>query len=418
MSTVKGKSIMNESKAHPITKGMVWRAFKKVRRSKGGVGVDKISLSDYEVDLTSNLYKLWNRMTSGSYFPPPVKEVTIPKRDGGYRKLGIPTVSDRIAQMVVKDYLEAQLEEYFDEQSYGYRPGKSAHDAIASCRANCHRYPWVIDLDIKGFFDHMRHDLLLKALSQHTEEKWVHMYVSRWLKAPVNRAGIDQNREEGTPQGGVISPLLANLYLHYAFDKWLRINYNGIMFERYADDMVIHCMSLSEAETLLRSITERLATCGLTVHPDKTRIVYCKDSRRKGDHTSVSFDFLGYTFKPRNTQGRDGKSFTGFNPGISKSSIKRIVGEIKSLKQIHCFQDIENIAELLNHRIRGWIYYYGKFRRSSLYKLWRWLNDRLVQWVRRRYKRMKQSTMRSVKWLRRIYRQKPLLFVHWYYATP
>lgn len=410
---------MNESKSHPITKRMVWEAFKKVRSNKGSAGMDRVSIQEFETDLKKNLYKLWNRLTSGSYFPPPVKEVVIPKSNGGERKLGIPTVADRVAQMVVKDYLEPSLEAHFDEHSYGYRPKKSAHDAIRACQKNCHRYAWVIDLDIKGFFDHMDHELLLKALTRHTQEKWVHMYVSRWLKAPVETKEGLQERGRGTPQGGVISPLLANLYLHYALDKWLSIHYPQVDFERYADDIVIHCRYRQEAEKLLKAIQGRLSDCGLQAHPEKTRIVYCKRSEREGDYCNVSFDFLGYTFKPRGTRGRDGRRFLGFNPGVSNKAVQRMNSEIKSMQgRLNCAKNIEVIAYLLNQKIRGWINYYGKFRKSDLQGLWELINNRLIQWVRKRYKSVKRRTKKAADWLRRIYRQNPFLFVHWYYTSP
>ncbi len=410
---------MHESKSHPITKRMVWEAFKKVKRNKGSAGVDEISIQMFESNHKRNLYKLWNRMTSGSYFPPPVKEVSIPKSNGGERKLGIPTVADRVAQMVVKDYLEPSLDAHFDEHSYGYRPRKSAHEAIRSCQKNCHRYAWVIDLDIKGFFDHMDHELLLKALTRHTQEKWVHMYVIRWLKAPVETKDGLLERGKGTPQGGVISPLLANLYLHYVLDKWLRIHHSGVSFERYADDIVIHCRYRKEAERLLSAIRSRLSDCGLEAHPEKTRIVYCKRSGREGDYNNVSFDFLGYTFKPRGTRGRDGRRFLGFNPGVSNKAIQRMNSEIKSMRgQLNCAPNIEAIAHMLNPKIRGWINYYGKFRKSDLQRLWELINNRLIQWIRKRYKRVKRSTRQAAEWVRRMYRQNPFLFVHWYYTSP
>jgi len=410
---------MHESKSHPITKRMVWEAFKKVKRNKGSAGVDEISIQMFESDLKRNLYKLWNRMTSGSYFPPPVKEVSIPKSNGGERKLGIPTVADRVAQMVVKDYLEPSLEAHFDEHSYGYRPRKSAHEAVKACQKNCHRYAWAIDLDIKGFFDHMDHELLLKALTRHTQEKWVHLYVTRWLNAPVETQEGLLKRGKGTPQGGVISPLLANLYLHYALDKWLRIHYSRVSFERYADDIVIHCRYRKEAERLLSAIRSRLSDCGLQAHPEKTRIVYCKRSGREGDYDKVSFDFLGYTFKPRGTRGRDGRRFLGFNPGVSNKAVQRMNSEIKSMRvQFNCAPNMEAIAQMLNPKIRGWINYYGKFRKSDLQRLWELINNRLIQWIRKRYKRVKRSTKQAAEWVRRMYRQNPFLFVHWYYTSP
>lgn len=410
---------MHESKSHPITKRMVWNAFQKVKRNRGSAGVDQVSIQAFEADLKGQLYKLWNRLASGSYFPPAVKEVVIPKSNGGSRKLGIPTVADRVAQTVVKDYLEPILEPHFDVASFGYRPGKSAHDAVLLCQKACHQYPWAIDLDIKGFFDHMDHELLLKALSKHTQEKWVQMYASRWLKAPVETDVGLLSRDKGTPQGGVISPLLANLYLHYTLDKWLRIHYPTVCFERYADDIVVHCRSQVEAVGLLNAIQKRLSDCGLQAHPDKTRIVYCKRAGRYGDHQYVSFDFLGFTFKPRATQGRDGRRFLGFNPGVSQKAIQRMNGEIKSMqRRLNAAQSIEEIAGLLNPKIRGWINYYGRFRKSDLQRLWDLINYHLIRWLKRRYKRVKRYTKRAAEWLRRIYRQTPSLFIHWQYTSP
>ncbi|MCP4485920.1 MAG: group II intron reverse transcriptase/maturase [Gammaproteobacteria bacterium] len=321
--------------------------------------------------------------------------------------------------MVVKDYLEPLLEPQFDESSYGYRPRKSAHEAMKACRESCHANFWAIDLDIKGFFDHMDHELLLKALSRHTEEKWIHMYVTRWLEAPVmTREGL-QEREKGTPQGGVISPLLANLYLHYAFDKWLRIHYPQVSFERYADDIVVHCKRRESAESLLRNIQDRLKACGLQAHLGKTQIVYCKASGRKDNYPTISFDFLGYTFKPRRTQTREGKIFLGFNPGISNKSIQRMNGEISEMRtHLGCMKTIEQVARAINPKVRGWINYYGKFRKSDLQRLYELINNRLIQWVRKKYKRVKRRTKQAADWLRRVYRQNPFLFLHWYYTTP
>ena len=410
---------MNESKSQPITKQMVWEAYKRVKSNQGGAGVDGVSLKAYESDLKSNLYKLWNRLASGSYFPPPVKEVKIPKSDGGERKLGIPTVSDRVAQMVVKMYLEPILEPIFDDSSYGYRPKRSAYDALLACQQNCYEYSWVIDLDIKGFFDHMDHELLIRALTRHTQEKWIHLYINRWLKAPVQTQQVLRERSMGTPQGGVISPLLSNLYLHYALDKWMRIYHSKVCFERYADDCVIHCRSRGSAEQLLAKITNRLQDCGLRIHPLKTRIVYCKRSGRKEDWSCISFDFLGYTFKPRRTVSRVGEVFLGFNPGVSQRAIQKMNTQIKSMgKYLGCLRDLKEVAEAINPLVRGWIHYYGRFRRQDLRRLWDQLNNRLLIWLRKKYKRVRRSRRKALVYLQGIYRKEPNLFVYWKYGAP
>lgn len=412
-------STVSRFKTHPITKQMVWRSFKKVKANKGSFGVDQVSLKAYEKDLSNNLYKLWNRMTSGSYFPHSVRESSIRKKDGGKRKLGIPTVEDRIAQMVVKDYLEPTLEAEFVESSYGYRPNRGAHDAVRACQQNCHEYSWVIDLDIQGFFDHMDHELLHKALSRHNREKWVHMYVSRWLKASVKTAEGVKERDLGTPQGGVISPLLSNLYLHYTLDKWLGIKYPSNPFERYADDMVIHCRTLQEAEQLLEAVRKRLSDCGLQAHSQKTKIVYCKNWQRREDYDKVSFDFLSYTFKPRQSCSKKGNLFLGFNPGVSNKAIQRMYGVVKTMTgQRKGVKTLEEMSKLLTPKVKGWISYYGKFRRSDMNRLWDLINNRLIIWVKRNYKRVKRSIRQARAWLSRIQRQNPFLFYHWYFKTP
>jgi len=266
---------MSKIKPFSISKKVVWEAYKQVKSNKGAAGVDDESIEDFEENVEDNLYKIWNRMSSGSYFPPPVRVVEIPKSDGKKRKLGIPTVSDRIAQMVVKIYLEPELEPCFHPDSYGYRPGKSAIQAVGVTRQRCWRYDWIVDLDIKGFFDNLGHKWLMKLLRKHTDREWIHLYVERWLKAPAqSRDGTLSNRNIGTPQGGVISPLLANLFLHYAFDEWMQRNYSSILFERYADDIVVHCRSEKQARWIKAMIEKRLVQFGLELHPEKTKIVY------------------------------------------------------------------------------------------------------------------------------------------------
>lgn len=406
-----------KSKSLPVSKQMVWEAYKKVKANKGSAGIDGKSLEDFQLKLEDNLYKIWNRMASGSYFPPAVKEVEIPKKDGKVRKLGIPTVGDRIAQTVIKDLIEARFEQIFSESSYGYRPLKSAHQALEAVKANVRIYPWLIDLDIKGFFDNISHELLMKAVEVHVSEKWIKLYIQRWLEMPVQtKSGkLIQKQGKGTPQGGVISPLLANLFLHYVLDKWLIIQYSQISFVRYADDAVIHCRSKSEAEEVLQSINERVKSCNLELHKDKTKIVYCKDYRRHEKFDKVSFDFLGFTFKPQSLKSRreDGL-FLGFGMSISNDSRKKIVANI-SKTRIHRWSiaTIEDIAELLNPRIRGWVNYYGKFCKWDLNQTFRRLHWRLAKWLINKYKRLKGNLWKAFRILEKIHKSKPNLFVHW-----
>jgi len=315
---------MAEAKPYTISKQVVWEAYQKVKANQGAAGVDGQSIEAFETDLKNNLYKIWNRMSSGSYFPPPVRLVEIPKASGGLRPLGIPTVADRVAQMVVKMHLEPLVEPCFHDDSYGYRPGRSALDAVATARQRCWRSDWVIDLDIKGFFDNLDHDLVMKAVRHHDKTPWVLLYIERWLKAPVQRQdGSQQERTKGSPQGAVVSPLLANLFLHHAFDDWMRRNHPSIQFERYADDVIVHAKSKAQAEQLLEAIRARLAECGLELHPEKTKFVYCQDSDRKGQHEHIKFDFLGYTFRPRRAKNYRGKPFVSFLPGVSNRRARR-----------------------------------------------------------------------------------------------
>jgi RNA-directed DNA polymerase len=367
--------------------------------------------------LKNNLYKIWNRMSSGSYFPPPVRLVEIPKgTTGATRPLGIPTVSDRIAQTVVKLYLEPMVEPRFHPDSYGYRPGKSALDAVATTRQRCWRQDWVIDLDIRQFFDSLDHDLVMRAVRQCTDLPWILLYVERWLKAPLERAdGSREERTRGTPQGSVISPVLANLFMHYAFDEWLRRTYPHIQFERYADDAIIHASSLYEAKQVLRAVGERLAACGLELHPEKTKIVYCKDSNRKGRHDHVTFDFLGFTFRPRSAKSRQGEYFYSFLPAVSKKAAKAIRATIRSWRREvwHTNLSLEDIARFVNPYVRGWVNYYGRFYRAELASVLRYLERSLGQFVARKYKRLKRHKRRAVYWLGEVARREPGLFEHW-----
>jgi len=369
----------------------------------------------FEKDLSNNLYKLWNRLSSGSYQAPPVKRVEIPKGDGGTRSLGIPTVADRVAQMVVKQRLEPQLDPLFHEDSYGYRPGRSAHNALAVARRRCWKYAWVLDLDIKGFFDNINHELLMRAVRRHTDCSWVALYVERWLTAPVSLSdGALLERDKGTPQGGVISPLLANLFLHYVFDEWMRRNYTGVPFERYADDVICHCRSLQQAEGLKAALESRMAECGLQLHPVKTKVVFCRTENRKADYDICQFDFLGYTFCSRVVKSRAGALFVGFSPTISIRAAKAIRQTVRRWR-LHCWHTIklDEVAREINPVIQGWMNYYGLFHRWSLRNVFDTLNQYLVRWLRRKYKWLKEKVGRAREMLVKIRRQHPELFAHW-----
>jgi len=380
---------VNEAKPFNISRRLVWEAYREVKANKGAAGVDGVSLKEFERDLKNNLYKIWNRMSSGSYFPPPVKAVPIPKKSGGVRVLGVPTVSDRIAQMVVKKVLEPELEPIFDPDSYGYRPNRSAHDAVAITRKRCWRYDWVVEFDIVGLFDNIRHDLLMKALRLHCSSRWVLLYVERWLKAPLQEQdGSLTPRDKGTPQGGVVSPVLANLFMHYAFDAWVRKEMPGVPFCRYADDGLLHCKSQRQAEDVMRRISDRFRECGLEIHPDKSHIVYCKDATRKEDYPRISFDFLGFTFRPRRCMNRKGQIYPNFLPAVSRASLKEMNRRIRSWKiQLRNSATLEDLARMFNPILRGWNNYYGRFYPSALHRLWKNFHEYLARWVQRKYKR-------------------------------
>jgi len=410
-------TLWNETKSVPVSKQQVWLAYKKVRSNAGSAGIDQVSMDEYDAHRSDHLYKLWNRMASGSYFPAPVKEVEIPKKDGKMRKLGIPTISDRVAQMVVKDYLEPRFEQLFSPHSYGYRSGKNAPQALSAVRENVRMLDWVIDLDIKGFFDTIDHVKLMLALEKHVSEKWCLMYIERWLQTPVQtKTGeLVERQGKGTPQGGVISPLLANLFLHYAMDKWLEQTHSAVRYVRYADDAVLHCKSKVQADYVLRSLRKRMKQCGLELHPEKTRLVYCKDYRRQEQHESVKFDFLGYSFQPRTAKSkRDGSLYLGYDCAISISSKKRIAATMKTLDIEHLtHKSIVGVAQFLEPYIRGWVNYYGKFRLWEMNPLFQLLRRRLVMWARKRYKRYKTSVNRAYRWLERVKDQFPTLFYQW-----
>ncbi len=398
-----------------IPKQMVWEAYQRVKANKGAAGVDGQSAGQFEQDLRNNLYRLWNRMSSGSYFPPPVKAVEIPKASGGVRVLGVPTVADRIAQTVVAMHLERLVEPVFHPDSYGYRPGRSALDAVARCRERCWRYDWVIDLDVRAFFDSVDHTLMLKAVARHTDAKWVLLYVGRWLTAPMRQPdGTLAARDRGTPQGSAVSPVLANLYLHYAFDMWLAREYPGVMFERYCDDAVIHCSSQAQAVKVRDALAARLAETGLELHPAKTRVVYCKDADRRGDHEATSFTFLGYTFRPRLAKNKWGKHFVNFLPAVSKDAVKAMGREMRSWHIARrSDKSLTDLARMFNSIVHGWINYYGRFYKSMLYPLLRRINEHLVRWACRKYKRLRRRERRAKELLARVARRYPGLFAHW-----
>lgn len=411
---------MNTAKPFAISKQLVFDAWKAVKANAGSSGVDKETIADFESDLKNNLYRLWNRMSSGSYFPPPVKAVTIPKKNGGQRILGVPTVTDRVAQMVVKRVLEPNLEPIFLPDSYGYRPGKSALDAVAVTRQRCWQYDWVLEFDIKGLFDNIDHALLWRALEKHTDVEWVRLYIGRWLTAPLLQAdGSLVARTRGTPQGGVVSPLLANLFLHYAFDAWMARTLPGVAWCRYADDGLVHCRTEQEAQAILAKLTERFAECGLQMHPEKTQIVYCKDGRRKGRYPNTKFDFLGYTFRRRVVKNRNRNSlFVSFTPAVSAKALKAMREETRRRNYRNrtdlCLRDI---SRLHNPVLRGWIAYYGKFYPSALNPVFRHFNKTLVAWAMRKYRRLKRHKTRASRFLEEVAAKQPHLFAHWQRGT-
>lgn len=413
------EELRKQAKPFEIDKWEVWEAFQLVKSNKGGCGVDGQSIAEFERDLKDNLYKLWNRMSSGSYLPPPVRRVDIPKAAGGTRPLGIPTVADRVAQMVVKRRIEPLLEPVFHNNSYGYRPGRSALDALSMTRLRCLERDWVVDIDIKGFFDSIDHELLLKAVRKHVKCRWALLYIERWLKAPVQLPdGAIQARNSGTPQGGVISPLLANLFLHYAFDMWMVRRARNIRFERYADDMVCHCESLAQAKAFRAALERRMAECRLELHPEKTKIVYCRDSTRTEPFERVSFDFLGYRFKPRRVKLADGRITTGFMPAISPKSVRNIwqtMREWRFQQRVHL--TVKDLSSHWNPILRGWITYYGAHHRSRLHAVLQRFDLRLAKWLAAKHER-RQSGSLTKGWarLRRLRERCPYFFAHWQWS--
>ena len=406
-----------QTKPFEIPKRLIWESWKHVAANNGAPGVDKENIQAFQNRLGENLYTLWNRMSSGSYYPKPVRQVLIPKGEGECRPLGIPTVADRVAQTAVKKVLEARMEALFCPWSYGYRPGKNAQQAVARARQNCWSFDWVVDLDIQAFFDTIDHGLMMRAVEKHVPEKWIRLYIERWLKCAVQLAdGTVEYPNCGVPQGGVISPLLANLYLHYAFDAWMQRHHRNVPFERYADDVLCHCRSKQEAERLLEALRERFADCRLALHPDKTRVVYCKDNKRRGEYPTTRFDFLGFGFHARTVQDKQGNLFSGFGPGVSRKALKRMNQAIRSLnitRSIH--STLPDIAARLNPMVRGWIAYYGAFYPEPLKRFLIRIELRLGRWARNKYKRLRGHKRRSWQWLRGCRASMPDLFVHWDY---
>jgi RNA-directed DNA polymerase len=404
-------------KPFTIEKRRVYEAYKAVKSKMGAAGVDGQTIEQFEEDLKGNLYRIWNRMSSGSYFPPPVLAVSIPKKNGeGERILGVPTVSDRIAQMVVKQLIEPDLEPLFLPDSYGYRPRKSALDAVGVTRERCWKYSWVLEFDIKGLFDNIDHDLLLKAVQKHVSCKWAFLYIERWLKAPIAKEGKILGRNRGTPQGGVISPILSNLFMHYTFDLWMARTHPDLPWCRYADDGLVHCRTEQEAITLKGELQARLAECRLEMHPVKTKIAYCKDDRRQAEHSNVQFDFLGYCFRPRWVKNvRTDERFRGFNPAVSASALKEMRAAIRDLNlRRRTYLSLADIAQLLNPLLRGWIGYYGRYSPSALAPMQRYVNQTLSAWARRKFKRYRRKT-RATLFIQRLAASQPALFVHWQY---
>ncbi len=406
---------MSRAKPFEISKHAVFYAWRQVKANRGAHGIDEQTITEFEGNLKGNLYRIWNRLSSGSYFPPPIRGVEIPKKDGKFRLLGVPTVADRIAQTAVRNRFETLVEPHFHPDSYAYRRGKSTIDAIKVTRQRCWKYDWVLEFDVKGAFDNIDHELMLKAVQHHTQCRWTLLYIERWLKAPlIKKDGSMVERDKGTPQGGVISPLLFNLYLHYTFDLWMKRHFPHIPFARYADDGLLHCNSQEEAAYLQEVVGNRLRTCGLDLHPTKTKIVYCRDANRRGKYPNTQFEFLGYVFRGRLAKSRNGKYFNSFSPAVSRESAKHIHQRMREWNIARWTNaELEDIAKRANASLRGWWNYFGVFYPSSLKRVMAHLNQILVKWAVRKYKRFKGSKRRARKWLRGISERQPNLLYHW-----
>lgn len=406
---------MQNAKSFEISKQLVMEAYKRVKANRGAAGIDSISLKDFEENLKGNLFKIWNRMSSGSYLPSPVKLVEIPKSNGGKRPLGIPTVEDRVAQMVVVMTIEPYIEPHFHEDSYAYRKNKSAHAALDKAKERSYLFHWVVDIDIKGFFDNIDHSLLIKALERHVTCKWAMMYIKRWLTVPYQlKDGTQVQRDKGVPQGSVIGPVLANLFLHYAFDEWMKRNHSNISFERYADDTICHCVSLKQAEFIKRAIKKRLEECKLELNETKTKIVYCKKNHRDIEYDCIQFDFLGYTFKPRRSIDNHGEVFLNFSPAVSKAARTKIWETIRKWDRRYWVPlTLEQIAEQINPVIQGWINYYGRYNPRVLKEVLKQVNMKLSRWAQGKYKGLKGHKIRTTSRLGDIALKNPDLFAHW-----
>lgn len=410
-----GRSFHSTTKPYYLSKQLVVEAYKRVKANKGSAGVDGQKLTDFDRNLQNNLYKLWNRLSSGSYHPQAVKRVDIPKPDGGTRSLGIPTVTDRIAQMVVKIAIEPELEKHFHPNSFGYRPNKSAHDALRLAQQRCRNRAWVLDMDIKGFFDTIDHELLMRCVRHHVKEPWQLLYIERWLKAPMENAeGDREDRDRGTPQGGVISPLLANLFLHYVFDNWVENTLqSNIQFERYADDIVCHCLTEKQAIWLKHKVEARFSECGLSLHPKKTKIVYCKNQYSTQDYENISFDFLSYTFRPHWTKTKDGNYGLYFYPGVSRKAAKKIRTEINSWPWRYWSQkELTDIRKFARRKIKGWINYFSAFGTASIRNVLFHIDCRLSRWAKTKYKELRDLRQAANR-VNRARRNNPHWFAHW-----
>lgn len=406
---------MKDAKSFEISKQLVMEAYKRVKANRGTSGIDDVTIADFESDLKGNLYKIWNRMCSGSYLPPAVKLVEIPKSNGGKRPLGIPTVGDRVARMVVVMTIEPEIEPHFHEDSYAYRPKKSALDAVEKAKDRCYTFHWVLDLDIKGFFDNIDHELLIRALERHVKCKWAMMYIKRWLSVPYQlKDGTQVERTKGVPQGSVVGPILANLFLHYTFDEWMRRNHSNISFERYADDTICHCVSQKQAEFIHRAIKKRFAECKLELNEEKTKIVYCKRNHRNIEYECIQFDFLGYTFRPRRSIDTHGEVFLNFSPAVSKKARTKIWETIRDWNQKYWVQmKLEDIAKQINPIIQGWINYYGKFNPGVLKEVLKRINLKLSRWIRDKFKGFRKFKTQAIHRLGDIALKNPDLFAHW-----
>jgi RNA-directed DNA polymerase len=404
-----------QGKSYDIPKLLVWDAWLKVKRNGGAAGADGVTVEQFEVNLKNNLYKLWNRMSSGSYFPGPVRAVEIPKK-GGTRILGIPNVVDRVAQTVAVLVLEPDVERVFHDDSYGYRPGRSPVDAVGVCRERCFKKDWVVDLDVKAFFDSVPWELMLKAVACHTDQKWVLLYVERWLKAPMLMPDTTTlPRVKGTPQGGPISPLIANIFLHYGFDLWMVREYPGVQFERFADDVVVHCVTERQARQVREAIGRRMVDIGLELHPDKTKIAYCKDSRRRQEYGLVSFTFCGYAFRPREAFDKKRKeAYTGFLPAVAPGKLTDMSRKAASWR-LHrrITWTLDELAKEVNPVLRGWLTYFTVFYPSAVIPLCERMDRHLMRWARRKYKRLERSNKRARVWLEGVRKRSPGMFAHW-----